>query len=237
MSFMHIPFDRIHERVDPNSRMSTSDYEIDISVMDILNRSLMEEEKRSEYANPGIASIWNDEKIRRKHLNMEFAESLSQVSQVQEEEFITESDEFYRQLLIAKLKEPFLGLGDMTTKSYPVECSPYDPIFEASFVQDHQKPSQNLNDSMNLSFNPADSFYHCDETTVDEDKIISLSQKSSLDVTLLEEDHELLDIMRQLEEDEQNEKENDSILAPLTQQKVPSLPNSGQRLSGRFLGN
>jgi DNA polymerase zeta len=225
MSYLHVPTDRIQIRMDPEEKMATSEYEIDISSMDIMNRTLMEEEKRSEYANPGIASIWNDERVRRKLLDIEFLESLTQTSQDKRPENITDSDRFYRELLMTKLSEPIVNSGE-AAKVYPAECTPYDTICEASFVQDHQKASQSLNTTMNLSFNPADSMYNCDETIIDEDKIVSLSQKSYLDVTLLEEDQQLLEIMKQLEEDEENEKENDSILAPLSQQKPPSLPSS-----------
>ncbi|XP_065090214.1 DNA polymerase zeta catalytic subunit-like [Ochlerotatus camptorhynchus] len=239
MSFLDVPDCAIRQRVDCGGgeelqKMSTSENEIDILAVDILNRNLMEEEKRSEYANPGIASIWNDEKARRALLGMQQPEALS-LSQGGKVEIVTESDRFYRSMLASKLTS-----GNGSSRSveaeenrlrppvsfYPSEVGDDEQLLDASCVQDHKHFSQYS------SFNQSNTVYDFDTSQVDEDRIVSMSQNP--DASFAEEDHELLDIMRELEENESHEVEGDSLLAPLTQQserRIASTGGSGISLS------
>ncbi|XP_055546251.1 DNA polymerase zeta catalytic subunit [Wyeomyia smithii] len=221
MSLLRVPTEAIRERTGSEqglSKMSTSEYEIDIQAADILNRTTMYQDKQSEYANPGIASIWNDECARRSLLAMELPVP-SSLSQSGKTEIVTESDRFYRNLLISKLteKQRVTQPSQTDTKRvkppvsfYPSEICDDEQLLDASCIQDHKSFTQHL------SANDSSSRFDFAEESVDEDRIISMSQNP--DVTFVEEDHELLDIMRELEENENNEREGDSLLAPLTQQ-------------------
>lgn len=238
MSLLDVPDSAIQQRTEAGEdgslqKMSTSEYEVDILAGDILNRHTMEQEKRSEYANPGIASIWNDEKARRALLAMEQPEALS-LSQGGKVEIVTESDRFYRSVLAAKLAE-----GKGTNRSvegderrlkppvsfYPSEAADDERLLDASCVQDLKHFSQ-------YSVNLSNTVYDFDASQVDEDRIVSMSQNP--DATFAEEDHQLLDNMRELEENEGHDLEGDSLLAPLTQQterKIASTGGSGLSLS------
>lgn len=48
---------------------SVSECEIDISAAHILNRLEIFEQSGGSHANPGIASIWNDERCRRNKMD------------------------------------------------------------------------------------------------------------------------------------------------------------------------
>ncbi|XP_058450241.1 DNA polymerase zeta catalytic subunit [Malaya genurostris] len=219
MSFLNVSSCAIHERTGSDSglqKMSTSEYEIDILATDILNRSSLEEEKRSEYANPGIASIWNDEQARRNILGMDQPEAIS-LTQSGNVEIITDSDQFYRNILSSKLvSDETLPSTDETfsdnekrTKPpvsfYPSEVTDKEQLLDASCVQDHKT----------FSLHGSTSSYDFTFSQIDEERITDMSQNP--DATFAEEDHELLDIMKELEENETNQFEDDSLLAPLTQ--------------------
>lgn len=69
--------DTILRDVDPHQilersieRMSTSKQEIDLNAVTILNRfQVAMNDTDSEYANPGIAFLWSDERSRRNKLH------------------------------------------------------------------------------------------------------------------------------------------------------------------------
>lgn len=237
MSFLRVPNHAIRERDGSEhmpKKMSTSECEFDILAPDILNRDSVEEEKRSEYANPGIASIWNDEKARRERLGMKQPEALS-LSQSGKMDIVTDSDRFYRSLLAAKLaceenvKKPLEGdvrRMKPPVSFYPSEAGDEDQLLDASCVQNHKSFCQHA------SFNQSNTVYNFDVSELDEQQIVSMSQNA--DASFAEEDHELLDIMRELEENENKEMDGDSLLAPLTQEsqgKVLSAERSGICLS------
>lgn len=230
MSLMNVPTAAVQERGDGEgqlAKMSTSEYEVDILAVDILNRATMEEEKRSPYANPGIASIWNDEQARRRLLEMDQPEALS-LSQSGKVEIVTESDRFYRSLLAAKIasegrpnrSEPDDSKRMKPPVSFlPSEAAEDEPLLDASCVQDHKNFTQQA------SFNASNTTYNFDLSQVDEERIISMSQNP--DATFADEDNELLDIMKELEETEGGDQEDgDSLLAPLTQQSQPKSNSS-----------
>ncbi|XP_033156819.1 DNA polymerase zeta catalytic subunit [Drosophila mauritiana] len=106
---------------------------------------------------------------------------------------------------------------------YPEECSQDQQqlLVNASFIQNHV--TCGYSSSVSLS-TPKDESDCLDETLVDEELILSLTQPHGAiphDATLREEDLELLDALQLLEE--QNESEShvdlDSSLAPLSQHK------------------
>lgn len=71
--------DEVLRNVDPNQilersieRMSTSKQEVDVNAATILNRfQVAMNDTESEYANPGIAFLWSDERSRRHKLQQE----------------------------------------------------------------------------------------------------------------------------------------------------------------------
>ncbi|XP_055316014.1 DNA polymerase zeta catalytic subunit isoform X2 [Sitodiplosis mosellana] len=128
---------------------------------------------------------------------------------------------------------------------YPAECENVSQsgLVDASFMIDHlrtMKPSENRSSSEmstvysqqwdNVQFDP-------NETFVDEELILNLTQKTSnqtlLNETLNENEHEVLDIFETLEEDESKHDEtlridDDSVLAPISQRLKD---NSSQHFS------
>ncbi|EDS38599.1 DNA polymerase zeta catalytic subunit [Culex quinquefasciatus] len=235
MSLMNVPTAAVQERGDGEgqlAKMSTSEYEVDILAVDILNRATMEEEKRSPYANPGIASIWNDEQARRRLLEMDQPEALS-LSQSGKVEIVTESDRFYRSLLAAKIaseSRPNRSDPDDSKRMkppvsfLPSEAAEDEPLLDASCVQDHKNFTQQA------SFDQSNTTYNFDLSQVDEERIISMSQHP--DATFADEDHELLDIMKELEGRDQED--GDSLLAPLTQQSQAKTSSSQGSSSKRL---
>lgn len=124
---------------------------------------------------------------------------------------------------------------------YPAECGPQSQeshrnMLDASFLIDHvhMGTANNLRSNTNTTHNMINDslnetqLFDSNDTVVDEELVLSLSQKPTLsNATLLNEslnqdEYDVLDIFQQLEEEEQqyNEKnfiENDSLLAPLSQ--------------------
>lgn len=108
---------------------------------------------------------------------------------------------------------------------YPAECDDSDlssseNILDASFIIDHMSLVTRSNQRLRNDLHGSD----LNDTIVDEELIMNLSQWSetapSLNETLNEEESDVLDILRRLEEqEEQGDKcvEDDSILAPFTQ--------------------
>ncbi|XP_026835278.1 DNA polymerase zeta catalytic subunit isoform X1 [Drosophila erecta] len=106
---------------------------------------------------------------------------------------------------------------------YPEECSQDQQqlLVNASFIQNHVTCGYSSNVCQST---PNDESEYMDETVVDEDLILSLTQPHGAiphDATLREEDLELLDALQLLEEQNENEShvDLDSSLAPLSQHK------------------
>lgn len=115
---------------------------------------------------------------------------------------------------------------------YPAEYSPNESIVDsdktilnASHIVDHLQSttlSATNQSASNVQFD-------LDETIVDEELVLSLTQKFSnttlLNETLDREEHEVLDILEVLDgqdRDEQIHIDDDSVLAPLSQVREPS---------------
>lgn len=120
---------------------------------------------------------------------------------------------------------------------YPAECLDNDSISDksilnASYLIDHLRSSkQIIGSNESNSFNLQNVQFDPDDTIVDEDLVLSLTQKFSntmlMNETLNEEEHEVLDVLEVLEDDEQTRDEqacidDDSVLAQLSQVKESS---------------
>ncbi|XP_052868750.1 DNA polymerase zeta catalytic subunit [Anopheles cruzii] len=251
MSFMHLESKGLRQRQEASSssklaggtpKMSTSEYEIDALASAILNRKPHKNDS-SEFANPGIASIWADEQARRRLCGLEQPESsnLSQSSGLCE--VVTESDRFYRALLASKLSkdQPPNTVGEVGSHTKPPPASSYpsevtegeSTLADASFISHHSShsPSYSSQHSFQLA-GPS--------SVVDEEKIILLSQNRNSDVTLCEEDMQMIEIMRELEENENQQYEGDCVLAPLTQRSSGTILSASQaqkRLNASLCGD
>lgn len=137
------------------------------------------------------------------------------------------------------------NLNQFLEKSvYPsrIENSTQQSILDASYLIDHLKTSTSHRGSDDVSslvhsqrFNDAQ--FDPNDTIVDEELILSLTQRASnttlLSETLNENEHEVLDIFEQLEEneamlDETLRIDNDSVLAPLSQRQKEQTDDSNQ---------
>lgn len=119
---------------------------------------------------------------------------------------------------------------------YPAECPTDDDLnltgtlLNASFQINHLRtPMQSETSEESVDLDETLVSQNLDETIVDEELVWNLSQKvpasgSSLNDTLTPGDYEILEIWRQLEEQEDNDEagliEEDSMLAPLTQSSI-----------------
>ncbi|KFB43668.1 AGAP013386-PA-like protein [Anopheles sinensis] len=228
MSFLHLNSKGLRQRTQTvadgadavPAKMSTSEYEIDALASDILNRE-PEENDTGEFANPGIASIWKDEETRRRLFGLEQPErmNLSQ-DDGSGRDIVTESDRYYRAMLAAKLLKEQEGTkqnrNQKVPSAYPSEATEGESTLDASCIVDHGHARHGHS---NESLYASQISYHFDSSVdIDEEKIISMSQ--NIDASLREEDYNLLEIMRELEENEKRNFEDDCLLAPLSQQSV-----------------
>uniref|UniRef100_A0A182FS53 DNA polymerase zeta catalytic subunit n=1 Tax=Anopheles albimanus TaxID=7167 RepID=A0A182FS53_ANOAL len=251
MSFLNLESKGLRQRKDDGSeppKMSTSEYEIDALATAILNRAPHRRDT-SEFANPGIASIWADEQARRQLFGMEQPErlNLSQDSGPTVE-VVTESDRFYRALLVSKLLKQQSAPSESGNRknvpcsAYPSEVAEGEDLVDASFIANHTRSNHS-----SQSLYSSQMSYHFDTSSceVDEEKILSMSQNP--DVTLDDEDMRVLDMMRALEENENQNFEGDCLLAPLSQRSgeisrsaMPALLNLSQankRLNASLCGD
>ncbi|KAM7346127.1 DNA polymerase zeta catalytic subunit [Cochliomyia hominivorax] len=123
---------------------------------------------------------------------------------------------------------------------YPEECSQNDNLINASFIPNHLSNHNLFEQSLSLTnanekkepdknaiTTPQDESVFLEDTIVDEELVLSLTQNQNqnqtieqhvpLNATLREEDMELLDILQQLEENNEDKVDLDSSLAPLSQ--------------------
>ncbi|ETN59108.1 DNA polymerase zeta catalytic subunit [Anopheles darlingi] len=250
MSFLNLESKGLRQRKDDSEppKMSTSEYEIDALATAILNRAPQRRDT-SEFANPGIASIWADEQARRRLYGMEQPErlNLSQDSGPTAE-VVTESDRFYRALLVSKLMKQQAAPAEGESRKkvpcsgYPSEVAEGEDLMDASFIANHTRSNHS-----SQSLYSSQMSYHFDTSSceVDEEKILSMSQH--LDITLDDEDMRVLEMMRALEENENHNFEGDCLLAPLSQRSgeisrsaMPTMLNLSQankRLNASLCGD
>lgn len=217
-------------------KMSTCKFEYDIIAKFILNKLSLENINSSEHINPGISSIWQDERRRRDKLES------SQIPPIQKEipegrpnAQPTESDLFFRRALVEKLRridedpdftfnisldttnlknsKKFNLKALLSNAAYPAESSQIkkSQLIDASFIDNPYRIT-----SEPLQKHPQDD---SDVTMIDEDIVISLSQQRPMDLdkSFSPEEIQFLEVLRLLENNDNQERDNDSLLAPLTQ--------------------
>lgn len=171
---------------------TTSKYEIDCLAQHILNRKCILNGETG--INPGLAALWEDEKIRLNKLNL--SENLAITpTQLREDVMVTNSHIFFHQQFSMKLAfhsenlnastSDSLKLNDSTqidspdqnktteekasdTIIYPPECSFESQILSANSVTLHHPSSTFLNTTDNKSY--------LDDTVVDEQIVLKYSQ-------------------------------------------------------------
>lgn len=231
-------------------KMSVSKFEYDVIAKFILNKLTLGNINTSEHINPGISSIWQDERRRREKLDS------SQIPPIQKEipesrpnAQPTESDVFFRRGLIEKLRRidedpdsTFNNTLDTTNlknskkfnlkallsnAAYPAESSQLKKtqLKDASFIDNPYRIS-----SEPLKKHPEDD---SDVTMINEEIVVSLSQQPiDLDKSFSPEEIQFLEVLRLLENNEDKEQDNDSLLAPLTQ--VNNHNNPLSQMSGQI---
>lgn len=136
-------------------KLTSTANEVDLMSFHILNRLLLEQQTSSGYGNPGISSIWEDEKIRRG------VDTISQLepphSQFRSYEFVTESDKFYRDMLKSRV--------EMRASQESDELERLEAMFLNASQSSSKKSTQDLED--------------LDGTIVDEEVASSLTPKFS----------------------------------------------------------
>lgn len=228
-------------------KMSTCKFEYDVIGKNILNKSGYDSQNSSEHINPGISTIWMDERRRREKLDS------SQIPPIEKEipEYRpncrpTESDQFFRKGLIEKLRRidedpdatfnATLDISNLKAKKFNLKALLSNAAYPAESSQ------LNKTQLTNASF--IDNPYHIgldstknqiqedsDVTMIDEEIVLSLSQRPiDLDKSFSPEEIQFLEVLRMLEENEEGGRDNDSLLAPLTQ--TANLPLS--QLSGHL---
>ncbi|XP_065368468.1 DNA polymerase zeta catalytic subunit [Calliphora vicina] len=284
-----IPFKNLQESqiLDFNvvKKLSCSSLEVDIGSNFILNRFQLIAKTNTTHTNPGIESIWNDERLRRQKLAKTMEDDEEKLNAIppleipstQERPDVqpTESEIFYRTALLSKLlamettmlestqisnqtlnssnisnitlnpsnislnkqqKRTFNLTKILQNSVYPEECTQNDNLINASVVPNHLSNTSIFEQSLMINSNetkepetqtvPEDESVFLEDTIVDEELVLSLTQGQNqqaepqhvpMNVTLREEDMELLDILQQLEESNEDKIDLDSSLAPLSQ--------------------
>ncbi|XP_023293724.2 DNA polymerase zeta catalytic subunit isoform X1 [Lucilia cuprina] len=131
---------------------------------------------------------------------------------------------------------------------YPEECTQNDNLINASVIPNHLNNTSIFEQSLMAKSNETkeqeiiktaeDESVFLEDTIVDEELVLSLTQQQNrpteeehvpMNVTLREEDMELLDILQQLEENNEDKIDLDSSLAPMSQSHK-NFPLSPQEL-------
>lgn len=109
MSQVFVPSELISYRSDDPSNLealrktTSTANEVDFLSVHILNRLFLVQQAKSGYGNPGITSIWEDEKIRRGAETLTYLQP--PLSQPRSYTKITDSDQFYRDMLRHRLSQ------------------------------------------------------------------------------------------------------------------------------------
>lgn len=217
-------------------KMSVCKFEYDVIAKFILNKLSLENINSSEHINPGISSIWQDERRRREKLDS------SQIPPIEKEipesrpyAKPTESDVFFRRGLIEKLRQidedpdsTFNHTLDTTnmknTKKFNLKALLSNAAYPAESSQVNKTQLTNasfIDNPYRISSEPLKKHQEDDSdvTMVDEDIVVSLSQQQPIDLdkSFSPEEIQFLEVLRLLENNENEEQDNDSLLAPLTQ--------------------
>lgn len=229
MSYIHVPLQNVHIRyADDKSQFrkrSVSQIEVDFEAMHILNHRLAAEmtQDPSKAANPGIESLWEDERLRRNAIESYSGPPLEpQVSQ-KNDCAPTESDIFFKTILRNQLADQSNELTASITL-----------VDESSNESDWPKKKFDLNKFIDSSVYAAEISQNPSSGKSSQ----SSEVKSSLDESVASQS--IIDLENQFmnfSEDPDSESEelkaflkleeygiaDDSVLAPLTQE--PSQPS------------
>uniref|UniRef100_A0A336M6X9 DNA polymerase zeta catalytic subunit n=1 Tax=Culicoides sonorensis TaxID=179676 RepID=A0A336M6X9_CULSO len=231
MSQVFVPQELIIHRNENSSetdalqKLTLSSIEFDMMAVHILNRALLYQKNDSNCVNPGIASLWEDEKIRRGcNTTSELEPPLSQIRDYVK---LSRSDEYFREILKSKLSERLLSdtiIEDQMNSTAEMERLIVMDC-EANEVEPQSKSQKSKSSQSGSLFSSSGSERHdenedqsndLDRTIVNEELVMNLTQ-NPLNVTLQEEDYELLRIMKELEENEGQALDDDSALAQCSQ--------------------
>lgn len=168
-----------HSTDSPSStvlqKLTQSSIEFDMMAIHILNRALLYQKSDSNCVNPGIASLWEDEKIRRGFSTI--TELEPPMSQVREYVNLSRSDQYFRDMLKTKLSQRTLSdtlVEDRmnTTEDMEhllvMEDTEQEPVERAASTSQKSKSSQS--ESL-FSFSGSN-----EEETVDQDEASNLEQ-------------------------------------------------------------
>lgn len=152
-------------------KLTQSSIELDMMAIHILNRALLYQKSDSNCVNPGIAMLWEDEKVRRGLSSVTDLEP--PMSQVREYVNLSKSDQYFRDLLKSNL-------------SQKIEAETEDQLnttadMEQLIVMDEppQSTSQNSKSSQSESLfsdNDEEGPQDLDQTIVNEELVMSLTQ-------------------------------------------------------------
>lgn len=221
MSFLHVPLQFVNTRpADDKSRFrkrSVSQLEVDFKAVYILNRLAAGEQEQdaSKAANPGIESIWEDERLRRSALDS-VPPLESMISQANECP-ATESDLFFKTILREKLAGSTVTFGEGSNES-PAPRRKFDTknfhdasVYAAEFSEHSISTKSSQED---------------DGKSLDESQTIEELENRFLNFS--ESPDEEVKVLETLDDD--SDFEADSALAPLTQATADDKPDPNQTL-------
>lgn len=229
MSFMHVPLNKVHTRSSTSDgkfkKKSVSHLEVDFDTAYIINRTALADSQDSasqKAANIGIESIWEDERRRRL---AEFSQNMPELKQPEEE---------HRKCDITKSESFFLGaLKDQYARLSQNEHS-FDDFNKTITENQTLKKTFNLAKFIESSTYGVEFSQSSKSSKEEFDANLTLSSKESQSVEELEkeflfgqskDEREMSDFIDEIE-NEENEPENDSILAPFSQCSEDSIETS-----------
>ncbi|XP_023941797.2 DNA polymerase zeta catalytic subunit [Bicyclus anynana] len=185
-------------------------YEVDCIAAHIIYRQRVGRGDGIE--NPGLEEVWNQEKERRKKLNVSIASNSLSQGRIGIEETDTHSK--FEKIMVLKLAENGDKLVDVkNTKElvhYPAENQGGSELLNATDISNHIQDSTSLSYNTTLRRVQEESICNIDDTVVDED--VALNSSFSLkysQIFLDSEDLELVDMLQDLDE---QPVENDSVM-------------------------
>lgn len=169
-------------------KLTQSSIEFDMMAIHILNRALLYEKSDTNCVNPGIASLWEDEKVRRGFSSVTDLEP--PMSQVREYVNLSKSDQYFRDLLKCKLTqntESDTLVGDQLNTTEVLERMLVMEGNEESSQSKSQKSKSSQSESLFSGSDDNDTINqegsrNLDQTIVNEELVLNLTQ-NQLSVT------------------------------------------------------
>ena len=223
MSYLHVPLQFVNTRyADDKTRFkkrAVSQLEVDFKAIYILNRLAAEEsEDTGKAANPGIESIWEDERLRRSAMDSDSVPPLESMKSQGKTCPPTESEVFFKTILCDKLAKPSEN-SSMNTTMIDEEIPTVKKKFNLKNFLDSSVYAAEFSQSSFSTKSSQGSGKNVDETMkVEESETIEELENRILNFTQDDdEESEMRDVLELLDGCDENEFENDSLLAPLTQ--------------------